>query len=247
MPTLTGFERKNGQYLTVVEVGVSELQDPGLEVKKAWLPVEAQVITRDIAKLLGNDDLKGFRVTHVYKGSTAEKAGLQVGDLIHAVDDQPLTASALEHYEELPTLIRQYRSGSTVELSIGRDGEESKVPVELVLAPKLDREMKKYRNDEFEFTVRDITFFDKAEESWKSDQAGVLVDEVKSGGWAALGQLSVGDLLLAIDGQECGSVEAVKSLLEGILEKQPDTVVFKVLRGIHTLFIEIEPQWEPVS
>lgn len=248
VPTLTGFERKNEQYLTVVDIGLKELQDPGLEVKKAWLPVEAQVITRDVAKLLGGeasgDDLKGFRVTHVFKGSTAEKAGLKVGDLIHAVDDQPLTASSLEHYEELPTLIRQYRSGETVELSVRRAGEVTKMPVELVRAPKLDREMKKYRNEAFEFTVRDITFFDKAEESWETDQRGVLVDEVKSGGWAALGQLSVGDLLLAIDGTAVTDVEVVKETLENILESQPDTVVFKVLRGIHTLFIEIEPQWE---
>jgi len=247
IPTLTGFERKNGQLLTVVDVGVTELPDPGLEVKKAWLPVEAQVITRDIAKLLGDEALKGFRVTNVYKGSTAETAGLKVGDLIHAVDDQPLTATALEHYEELPTLIRQYRSGDTVELALRRDGEMVKLPVELVQAPKLDREMKKYRNDEFEFTVRDITFFDKAEERWKTDQAGVLVDEVKSGGWAALGQLSVGDLLLAIDGHPAGDVDSVKELLEGVLDSKPDTVVFKVLRGIHTMFIEIEPQWNPVS
>ncbi|MBX3180539.1 MAG: PDZ domain-containing protein [Candidatus Hydrogenedentes bacterium] len=246
-PTLTNFERKNGQYLTVIEVGITELQDPGLEVKKAWLPVEAQVITRDIARLLGGDDLKGFRVTHVYNDSTAESAGLLVGDLILAVDDQPLTASALEHYEELPTLIRQYRSGDTISLRVRRGGEQLSLPVELVLAPKLDREMKKYRNEAFEFTVRDITFFDKAQESWRTDQVGVLVDEVKSGGWAALGQLSVGDLLLSIDGQPAADVEAVRAVLEAVEEAKPDTVVFKVLRGIHTLFIEIEPQWNPAS
>lgn len=243
VPALTGFERKTGQYLTVIEIGSNELQDPGLEVKKAWLPVEAQVITRDIAKLLGDENLKGFRVTHVYKGSTAETAGVKVGDLIFAVDEQPLTATALEHYEELPTLIRQYRSGASVTLSIGRAGAVEKIPVELVMAPKLDREMKKYRNDDFEFTVRDITFFDKAQESWKTDQAGVLVDEVKSGGWAALGQLSVGDLLLSIDGHPAGDVETVEKLLTDIVNAKPRTVVFKVLRGIHTFFIEIEPQW----
>ncbi len=243
VPALTGFERKTGQYLTVIEIGSNELQDPGLEVKKAWLPVEAQVITRDIAKLLGDENLKGFRVTHVYKGSTAETAGMKVGDLIFAVDEQPLTATALEHYEELPTLIRQYRSGTSVTLSIGRAGAVEKIPVELVMAPKLDREMKKYRNDDFEFTVRDITFFDKAQESWKTDQAGVLVDEVKSGGWAALGQLSVGDLLLSIDGHPAGDVETVEKLLTDIVNAKPRTVVFKVLRGIHTFFIEIEPQW----
>jgi serine protease Do len=243
VPALTGFERKTGQYLTVVEIGSNELQDPGLEVKKAWLPVEAQVITRDIAKLLGDENLKGFRVTHVYKGSTAEAAGVKVGDLIHAVDDQPLTATALENYEELPTLIRQYRSGDSVTLSVGRNGAVEKVAVELVLAPKLDREMKKYRNDDFEFTVRDITFFDKAQESWKTDQSGVLIDEVKSGGWAALGQLSVGDLLISIDGKPAGDVDTVEKLLTDIVNAKPRTVVFKILRGIHTMFIEIEPQW----
>jgi serine protease Do len=243
VPTLTGFERKNGQYLTVVKVGLKDLQDPGLEVKKAWLPVETQVITRDMAELLGDASLKGFRVTHVYKESTAEKAGIEVGDLIHGVDEQPLSASALEHYEELPTLIRQYRSGTEVSLATSREGEERKVTVALVRAPKLDREMKKYRNDDFEFTVRDITFFDKAEESWATAQKGVLVDEVKPGGWAALGQLSVGDLLLAIDGQEASQIDDVEEMLKAVAEKKPDTVVFKVLHGIHTRFIEIEPKW----
>jgi len=38
-----------------------------------------------------------------------------------------------------------------------------------------------------------------------------------------------------------------QELLEGVLEQKPETVVFKVLRGIHTLFIEIEPQWTPVA
>ena len=241
--TLTGFERKNEQFLTVVDVGLKDLQDPGLEVKKAWLPAETQVITRDIANLLGDDTLQGFRVTHVYKESTAEKAGLLVGDLIHAIDDQPLTATALEHYEELPTLIRQYRGGTTVTLDISRNGEAQKIPVELVRAPMLDREMKKYRNDEFEFTVRDITFFDKAEESWATSQNGVLVDEVTSGGWAALGQLSVGDLLLSVDGNDAHKVEDIEKILSELAEKKADTVVFKILRGIHTLFIEIEPKW----
>ena len=168
---------------------------------------------------------------------------MKVGDLIHAVDEQALVATALEHYEELPTLIRQYRSGDTVTLNISRDGTAQTIPVELVRAPKLDREMMKYRNDEFEFTVRDITFFDKAEESWESAQTGVLVEEVLPGGWAALGQLSVGDLLMTVDGTEVKTVEDVEKLLSDVAETEPKTVVLKVLRGIHTLFVEIEPKW----
>src|SRR5205814_2111436 len=123
---------------------------PGLEVTKAWLPVETHVISRDIAKQLGKPELKGFYITQVYPSSTAEKAGLKPGDFITAVDDEKLTASGPEHEEEFATLIRQYDIGAKVQLTILRDKAEMKVPVELARSPKVKREMKKYRNDDFE-------------------------------------------------------------------------------------------------
>ena len=125
--TLTTYERQSASFVTVVKVGIKELRDPGLEVKKAWLPVQTQVITRDIAAQLEKPELTGFRITSVYKDTSAEIAGLKVGDMILAVDGQQLTASALEHYEELPTLIRNYRPDTTIELSVLRNGAEMTV------------------------------------------------------------------------------------------------------------------------
>ena len=241
---LTRFERKTGEFVTVVEVGLEEINDPGLEVKKAWLPVETQVITRDIAKLMGDEAMSGFRVTHVYEESTAEQAGVEVGDLILAVDGTTLTATAPEHYEELEALIRQYRAGTETELTVVRDGDEKTLNVELVRAPKVEREMAKYRDDDFEFTVRDITFFDKSSEKWKQSQKGVMVHLVNPGGWAALGGLATNDLILDIDGNEVPDTDAIDSVMDAVHDAQAKAVVFRVRRGIHTLFIEIEPQWE---
>ena len=48
------------------------------------------------------------------------------------------------------------------------------ISVELARSPKLKREMKKYRNEEFEFTARNVAFFDAAEEQWKPGQHGAL-------------------------------------------------------------------------
>ena len=93
----------------------------------------------------------------------------RIGDLILKVDDEKLTASAPEHYEELATLIRQYKAGDSVKLTVLRGKEELTLPTELVLAPKLTREMKEFRDEQFEFTVREISFFDKAKEQWKED------------------------------------------------------------------------------
>jgi serine protease Do len=244
VPVLTTYERHSKNYVTAVSVGLRELSDPSLEVKKAWLPVEAQVITRDIARLLGTPDLTGFRVTQVYAESTAEAAGLQVGDLILAVDGERLTASAPEHYEELPTLIRNYRDGDTAELAILRDGERKTVPVELVRSPMLDREMRKYRDANFEFTARDITFFDKADKQWSQDQLGVLVEEVTSGGWAALAMLSPGDLILSVNDIPTPDVERLREVMEQIASERPKAVVMKVRQGIYTVFIELEPKWD---
>ena len=47
--------------------------------------------------------------------------------------------------------------------------------------------MKKYRNDDFEFSARDVAFFDVAEQQWPLGQRGALVEEVKSGSWAEVG------------------------------------------------------------
>ena len=243
-PVLVTFERKVAKYLTVVKVGIEELKDPGLEVTKAWLPVETQVISREIARQLGQPDLKGFYVTQVYPGSSAEKAGVKVKDMILAVDDEKLTASGPEDYEELSTLIRQYKIGAAVKLAVQRGENQLVVPVELARSPRLRREMQKYRNDQFEFTVRDMAFFDKADEQLKDDQRGVLVDEVKPGSWAELGSLYVDDLIVEISGQAVPDVSAFKAEMEKITAAKPKFVVLKVVHGIHTRFVELEPDWK---
>ena len=244
VPVLVDFDRRAQKLLTVVRVGIRDLEDPGREVKKAWLPVETQVLTADIAESLGKPDLTGFRITRVYPGTTAEEAGLQVGDLILAVDGMELEASDPEDYEELPVLIRQYKIDSTAELKILRGSENLKVEVKLVGAPRSAREMKKYRDDNFEFTVRDINFIDRASRKWEAGQEGVFVEEVKSGGWAELAMLNVSDLILAVDGQEIADVAAFEQVMKKVADEKKKSVVLKVLRGADSTYVELEPQWE---
>jgi serine protease Do len=243
-PVIATFERQSRRYLTVVKVGLQELRDPGLEVTKAWLPIETHVIGRDIARQVGTPDLKGFYIAEVYPGTTAEKAGLKPGDFITAVDDQKLTATGPEDEEEFAALIRQYDIGATVQLTVVRDKERLKVPVELVRSPKLTREMKKYRNEDFEFTVRDVAFFDQTEQRWPAGQKGVLVEDVKPGGWAELGSLNVDDLIVEVDGRPIAGVDSLRSAMAEVARARKSFVVIKVLRGIHTAFLELEPVWK---
>jgi S1-C subfamily serine protease len=102
----------------------------------------------------------------------------------------------------------------------------------------------KFRDENFEFTARDVAFLDIAEEQWDRTQRGALVEEVKPGGWAELGSLYVGDLILEMDGQAVTDVDSLKKLAAQIAAKKASSVVMKVQRGIHTEYLELEPSWK---
>jgi len=244
VPVTVSFERKTERYMTVVKVGIRKLQQSGLEVRKAWVPVATQVLTRELAEALGIPDRTGVRVTQVYGGTAAEDAGLQVGDIIIELDGETIPASYPEDFQVFPTMVRQRKIGSEAELTVLRGEKEQKLTIQLVSSPKLEREMEKYRDDLFDFTVREVGFLDRAREKWDPDIAGALVEEVIEGGWAALGELAVGDLIQQVDGQTVTDVDAMKTIMEQIAEKKPEYVVFKVLRRIHTIYVEIEPDWD---
>ena len=242
-PALVSFERAGQRLLTVVDLGQSGLEDPGLEARKAWVPVSVQVVTRELADQLGLAGKTGVRVTQVLS-DTASKSGLQVGDIITAVDNDPVEASQPSDSDLFATMIRQYKIGSVVELSVLRGKTPEKVKVTLETSPRLPREMKKFDDPNFEFRVRDIAAADRLEEGLDADQRGVLVDAVREGGWAALAHLAVGDLLLGIDGEPVENVEAVEKVMTRIAAAKPSSVVLRVHRGIRTFFVEMEPVWK---
>lgn len=240
--TLVSFERRGEKLLTVVELGRPGLRDPGLEARKAWIPINVQVLTSELAGQLGVPGRTGVRVTRVL-GGPAAAAGIQVGDIITAVDGDPVQASQPSDSDLFATMIRQYKIGSTVKLSVVRGRAERQLDVKLETAPRLPREMKKYEDPNFEFRVRDVASADRLQNAIPESQPGVLVEAVREGGWAALGHLADGDLLLAIDGEAVATVEAVQQKMTKIAEAKPAAVVLKVRRGIRTFFVELQTGW----
>jgi serine protease Do len=235
---LVTFERRGERLLTVLEVGRAALVDPGLEARKAWIPVSVQVLTRDLAAALGLAGRSGVRVTRLLAGGAA--TGLEVGDIVTAVDATAVQASQSSDADLFATMIRQYRIGSTVELSVLRGTAERKIPVTLETSPRLPREMKKYEDRDFEFRVRDVAVADRAAVGLAEGQSGVLVEAVREGGWAALGHLADGDVIVEIDGDPVADVAAVQQKMERIARTKPAGVVLKVRRGIRTFFVEMQ-------
>lgn len=243
VPVLVTVERGQERIRTVVEVGLTDTPDPGLEVRKAWLPVGTQVLTRELAKALDLAGTTGVCITQVYPNSTASRAGLQVGDIIIALDGQSIPATRPEHIEIFPTMVRQYAIGSTAELTVIRDGQTLTIPVELAASPTLPREMKRYRNTTFEFIGRNLTFYDRSSRGWAEDQTGVIIESVSEGGWASLGHLQAGDLIIAIDGTPIPDITALEEAMTRIADTRPRHVVVLIKRDDHQLFLEWRANW----
>jgi serine protease Do len=243
VPILVLFDRGPEHRMTVVEVGTSPLPRPAAEARKAWLGVRVQVLTRELAKQLGLEGRTGVRITQVLPESAAAHAGLQVGDFIVGLDGDDIPASRPQHVDVFRTMIRRCPISSQVELAVIRDGTDTTLMVELRQSPQAEREMARYRDESFEFTVRDITVNDRFLRQWPSHQQGALVEVVSEGGWAALGHLGVGDLILEVDGRDVRSIGDVERRMSEIALEKPEVVVFRVQRGIHSLFVELEPKW----
>ena len=236
LPVLVGFDRGAERMVTVVEIGRPGIQDPGLEARKAWVPVAVQALTAEIAEKLSIPGKKGVRVTRVF-GKDA--SGLQVGDVITAIDGDAVEVTQPSEADVFQTMIRQYKIGSSVTLTTFRGSEQRPVKVMLESSPRLPREMKKYEDPIFEFRVRDIAETDRRELNVPDSEKGVLVEAVREGGWAALAHLADGDLILAIDGEAVADVAAVKQKMEAVAAGKSSAVVLRVRRGIRTFFVEM--------
>lgn len=243
LPVLVTFDRKAERMLTVLELARPGLQDPGMEARKAWVPVAVQALTPELAARLGVEGRRGVRVTRVFGGSAAA-AGLQVGDLIFAIDGEPVEASQPSEAELFETMIRQYKIGSSVTLATQRGKEERAVTVALESSPRLPREMKKYEDSNFEFRVRDVAEMDRAQMVVPSGDRGVLVEAVREGGWAALAHLGDGDIILAVDGEPVPDVAAMRAKMARVAAEKPRSVVLHVRREIRTFFVEMQTGWQ---
>ncbi len=243
VPALVSFDRRRDNALTVVNIGLKELEEPGVEARKASLAASFQAITREMASQLGHKGISGVRITQVYPDSPAATAGLKVGDLIIALDGEKIPVSQPGDEEVFVQMIRQYRIGAKADFTILRGQQKLTLPIELTAAPKPEREMRRYRDPNFEFTARDLTYYDRLVAERAEDQPGVIVTEVADGGWAAVGDLRGGDIILTVAGETVADVAALEKILKRLAQRRPKQVILRIQRGIHSRFIELEPDW----
>lgn len=97
------------------------------EVQRGWLGVAIQDLTPQLAEALGlKKGVQGVVISDVVEGSPALAEGLERGDVITHINDQPMRSAA-----NLRNAVGLYSPGTAVEVRVLRGAEERRV--ELVL------------------------------------------------------------------------------------------------------------------
>ena len=112
-------------------------------VKRPYIGISASAVDSNTAKRYNLPE--GIYIESVDEGSSAEKAGLQVSDIITKIEGQNVKS-----VNELNKIKFTYNIGDTVKLTVYRNGEEIEVPVVLSEQPDFSTETK---SQEQEITV----------------------------------------------------------------------------------------------
>jgi len=161
-----------------------------------WLGVQIQDVTRELAESFGMKKPQGALVSKVLPDSPAEKAGLQIGDIITEFNGQQIETSG-----DLPPMVGITPINDKATLKIIRQGETKTLDFKVGLLPdEADKlaEAKtapKLPHNRLGVNVIDLT--DAQRETLQIAKNGVLVQDVAKGTAKDAG-IQRGDVILRI-------------------------------------------------
>jgi len=243
---LIEFDRRGKNQVTLIKPRPDKTEDPPREVPKSWIGIATQPVLRDLAKQLGHEGTLGFRITRVYPNTVAYTSGLQIGDVITAINGDKMAPRSIQESGMLERKIRQLSGSDGATLAILREGKPMEVKVALERTRIGPSEALKEQNKDFELSVRELTFFDRDDNRWEETTQGVLVENVEQAGWAGLAGIDYGDLIQKINQHEIKDIQSFRKAMAEISKAQPERVTFGVLRGNRTYFMFAEPEWKPI-
>lgn len=206
------------------------------KVRRGKLGVVIQEVTKELAESFGLSKPTGALIASVEKGSPAEKAGLEVSDIILKYDGKTVGSSS-----DLPRMVGATKPGTRVTVQVWRKGTVRDIPVTVGELPEEQVAKASGRPgekggaaDRLGLVLSDLSAERKKE---LGVNGGVLVEDVKSGPAARAG-IRPGDLILGVNNEDVRSVEQFRKIVGG-LEKGRH-VALLVRRGDTTTFITVK-------
>lgn len=169
-----------------------------------------------------NPDETGVVISEVLPDSPAAEAGLEVGDIVTAIDGTDVTA------ENIREALAEYAVGDTVQLDVQRGDETLQLSATLAEHPAA--------RQNFEFQLPEFVGRPMLGVSLEDGENGAVIREVVSDSPAEAAGLQVDDVITSInDTQIANAQDAVDAISDF---EAGDTITLTVTRGDETLTIE---------
>ncbi|WP_156453053.1 DegQ family serine endoprotease [Polycladidibacter stylochi] len=206
---------------------VSAAAGHGDVVRRPWIGAQVQAVSRDIADSLGMKTPKGVLVTSLAKKSPAEQAGIEVGDLISAINGEEVNDPNSFGYRLATQPI-----DSKAKFALIRDGKKLSVDVHMAVAPEtIPRDSREIdgRSPLTGATVMNLSPAVAEELRLMGSPEGVVISDVKSDSQAAYVGFQRGDIILGVNGRKVKNTRDLSRLLR----KNNRTWHLEFMRGGH--------------
>jgi serine protease Do len=213
---------------------VAQLKDNG-SVTRAWLGVQVQPVTAEIADSLGLKQARGAIVDNPQQGSPAAKAGIEAGDIITAVNGAQVKDS-----RDLARTIGMMAPGTSVKLDVIHKGESKTMTVSLGEMPNQHQASANHSgSQEKPRTPRLGLSLAPANEVEGAGQKGLVVTAVNPDGPASEHGIQTGDVILEVGGKAVSSVDDVRSELKQAESNGKHSVLLRVKTADATKFVAV--------
>jgi len=198
---------------------MSQILDFG-EIRRGLLGVRIQTIDAEMAEALDTNVDSGALITNIEPQSAAEDAGLEVGDIIIAVNDKKVEDAA-----ELRNTIGLLRSGDDVEIEYVRDSKSRTTTAQLG-----QQQAVASTGSDMHPGLAGARFAPAS----TTGSGGVEVVEVETGSPAAQRGLRAGDIITAVNRNVVRSLEDLAAIAEN------NRILFLLVqRGDRSLMLQI--------
>ncbi|MEZ5359969.1 MAG: PDZ domain-containing protein [Candidatus Zixiibacteriota bacterium] len=217
--------------------------------KRGWLGVSLQALDPEVAKFWNLDVPGGIILTDIIDKSPAQEAGLKTGDFIIQLNGEPIEVTQDENLSVFQKKVSAIGAGNDVTLLTVRpkDGGVDTNFVTMMLAerPVSASDAPDFEDKNFDLTVRDMVFADYNNRSLKEGEIeGVVVDKCEQGGWAAVGGIDPGMIIVKINDRQIASIEDYKTIMAEVENNKDKEVVFMIWRANKTQFVHVKTHWE---
>ena len=210
-----------------------QLREHG-KVTRGRLGIGIQPVTSELAKSFGLESTDGVAVVNVEPGSAADKAGLQVGDIILSYNGKQI-----DGVNQLPRLVAGTKPGTQAKLELWRKGKREQLTATIgEFAPQATAPAGATRPEgaksSLGLSVRELP---AAERKELGIEYGLEVVDIAEGP-AARTPIQPGDVIVAVGQDRFSSFEEFNKLVAQ--RKKGESVALLVRRGEGALYVPIE-------